>query len=108
LIAISPMLTRYAPQMVKKLGLQFPVLSDPDSRVMEQLGVLFTLPDEMIEIYKGFGIDLERFNGESSWRLPLPGRIIIGKDGVVRHIELTTDHHDRPEPAEALALLKNL
>ncbi len=107
-VAISPMLVKYAPQLINKLGLTFPVLSDPGSKVMEQLGVLFTLPDAMIEVYKGFGIVLERFNGESSWRLPLPGRIITDKNGVVRNLELSTDHTERPEPIETVAILKAL
>ena len=106
LIAISPMLTKYAPQLVNKLGLEFPVLSDPGSKVLAQLGVLFPLPEAMIEVYKGFGIDLERFNGEDSWQLPLPGRIIIDRHGVVQNVELSTDHVDRPEPLASVEFLK--
>ena len=102
------MLTRYSQQLVNKLGLEFPLLSDQGSTVLEQFGVLFRLPDELIEIYRGFGIDLERFNGESSWRLPLPGRIIIDQHGTVRNVELSTDHTQRPEPVESLELLQAL
>jgi len=107
LIAISPMLSKYAPQLVNKLGLTFPVLSDPGSKVIDTFNILFPLPDAMIEVYKGFGIDLERFNGEDSWQLPLPGRIIVARNGVVKNIELSTDHVDRPEPADTLEWLKN-
>lgn len=102
------MLTKYAPQLVNKLKLTFPLLSDPGSEVLQQLGVVHSLPEDLIEVYKGFGIDLERFNGENSWRLPLPGRIIIDKAGVVRNVSLTTDHTERPEPTETVARLKNL
>lgn len=102
------MLVKYTPQLIHKLNLGFPVLSDPGQLFLEQLGVVFSLPDDLIEIYKGFGIDLERFNGEKIWRLPLPGQIIVDRDGVVRNVELHTDHTQRPEPAEALKLLKKL
>lgn len=108
LVAISPMLTKYAPQLVSKLELTFPVLSDPGSKVMATWGVLFRLADELIEVYKGFGIDLERFNGEGSWQLPLSGRIIVAQDGVVKSVELSYDHTDRPEPQETLEFLKAL
>lgn len=108
LIAISPMLSRYAPQLVNKLGLKFPVLSDPGNQFMEQLGVVHSLPQELIEVYQGFGIDLVRFNGDTNWRLPLPGRIIVDTGGVVRDVSLSTDHTLRPEPAESLKLLRNL
>jgi len=102
------MLNKYAPQLVNKLGLSYPVLSDPGSKVMAEWNILFTLPAPMIEVYKGFGIDLERFNGEDSWQLPLPGRIIIDQNGVVKNIELSTDHTERPEPVETIEVLKSL
>jgi len=108
LIAISPMLVKYAPQLVHKLNLGFPILSDPSQLFLEQLRVVFSLPVELIEIYKGFGIDLERFNGEKIWRLPLPGQIIVDREGVVRNVELYIDHTQRPEPTEVLKLLKAL
>jgi len=102
------MLRKYAPQLVKKLGLTFPVLSDQGSKVLETFGILFTLPPAMVEVYKGVGIDLERFNGESSWQLPLPGRMIVGQDGLIKNIELSTDHNERPEPADTVNLLQTL
>ena len=108
LIAVSPMLAKYTPQLVNKLGLGFPVLSDPGNKAMEQLGVVHRLPDELIEVYKGFGIDIERYNGDTDWRLPLPGNIIIDSSGEVRNVALTTDHTERSEPSDTLELLRRL
>ena len=102
------MLVKYSPQLVNKLNLGFPILSDPGQLFLEQLRVVFSLPAELIEIYKGFGIDLERFNGDKRWRLPLPGQIIVDRDMVVRNVELHTDHTRRPEPSETLKLLKKV
>lgn len=108
LVALSPMIAKYTPQLVGKLGLTFPVVSDAGSKILEQLGIVFDLDEALVEVYKGFGIDLERFNGEMRWRLPLPGRIIVDREGIVRNVELSTDHTDRPEPADALEILKGL
>ncbi len=83
---------KYTPQLTSKLGLTFPVLSDPGSKFLNQLGLVFELETAMVAIYKEFGIDLERFNGEDLWRLPLPGRIIVDKNGIVKDVELSTDH----------------
>lgn len=102
------MLAKYAPPLVNKLGLKFPILSDPDNQYADQLGVVFSLDPQLVEIYKGWGIDLDRFNGSGGWRLPLPGRIIIDRDGRVLEVELHTDHTQRPEPAQTLALLQAL
>ena len=108
LIAISPLLEKYSSQLVKKLGLTFPVLSDPGSKVLKQFGILFPLPADLIEVYKGFGIDLERFNGEDKWQLPLAGRIIIDSDGTVLNTQFSVDHTERPEPLEVVDFLNNL
>lgn len=102
------MLTKYAPALVNKLGLEFPILSDPGHQYLDQLGVVFSLNPQLTEIYKGWGIDLDRYNGPDQWRLPLPGRIIIGRDGRVLDVELHTDHTQRPEPEKTLALLQVL
>ena len=50
---------KYAPQLVQKLQLSFPILSDPGNQVAEQFGVVYTLSNGMKEIYKGLGIDLD-------------------------------------------------
>lgn len=102
------MLTKYAPPLVNKLGLKFPILSDPGNQYADQLGVVFNLAPQLVEIYKGWGIDLDRYNGPDQWRLPLPGRIIIDRDGRVLDVELHTDHTHRPEPAKTLTLLQAL
>lgn len=108
LVSISPMVTKYAQPLVKKLGLTYPLLSDPGCRYLEKLGVVFDLPTELIEIYRGFGIDLERFNGDTRWRLPLVGRIIVDSAGIVRDTRFHADHTERPDPAESLAILKGM
>ena len=102
------MQAKYSAQLVHKLGLAFPVLNDPGSSYLAKLGVMFTVPEALIKIYQGFGIDLERFNGDPRWQLPLPGRIIVDRQGVVQNAEFSTDHTERPEPQETLALLDQL
>ncbi len=102
------MLPKYARPLVQKLNLTYPLLSDPGGRYLEQLGAMFDLPPELIAIYRGFGIDLERFNGDDRWRLPLVGRIIVDRSGLVRDISFHADHTERPEPADSLAVLKTL
>ncbi len=99
---------KYAPQLVQKLQLDFPVLSDPGNRVAERFGVVYTLPNGMKEIYQGLGIDLERFNGDTAWRLPMPGRIIVDGGGTIRDVDIHPDHTTRPEPEETLAILRTL
>jgi hypothetical protein len=52
------------------------------------------------------GIDLPTFDGDDSWRLPVPARIVLAKCGAVVGIEADPDYTRRPEPEETLAALR--
>ena len=102
LVVISPQLNKYSRQIAKKLNLTFEVLGDPGSKFAEKLGLVVTLPGNLQELYKQFSIDLSRFNGEDSGRLPMPGRFIVNKDGIITSVEVHPDHTIRPEPTDLL------
>ena len=102
------MLPKYAGPLVSKLGLTYPLLSDPGGSYLDQLRVMFDLPEDFIEIYRGFGIDLERFNGDNRWRLPLVGRIVVDTDGVIQNADFLADHTERVEPEMSVAQLRRL
>jgi len=108
MLAISPMQQKYSQQLVKKLGLEFPLLCDPGNQIAQQFGLVFTLDPKLREIYLSFGIDLERFNNDNSWQLALPGRALIDRHGILRDCDFHPDHTTRPEPEETLARLKEL
>ena len=59
----------------------FEVLRDLGNRVAEQYGLVFTLPEDLQAIYAKFGIDLPTGNGDGTWRLPIPARFVIDRDG---------------------------
>jgi len=99
------MLRKYTPQLTQKLNLTFPVLSDPGNRVASKFGSVFTLPKPMQEVYNTLGIDVPRFNGDDSWTLPMPARIIIDREGIIRRADFTVDHTIRPEPDETVSIL---
>ena len=88
--------------------LTFSILTDHDNKVGEAYGLAFRLPDDLIAVYKANGIDLGKFNGEQSWRLSIPARIVIRRDGVVASAEADPDYTRRPEAQETLAVLRAL
>lgn len=99
---------KYAGNLVRNLGLTFPLLLDPGNLLAKQFRMVFTLPETLQKVYLSFGIDLERFNGNDSWELPLPGRIVIAPDGTVVEADLHPDHTRRPEPEETLEILRKI
>ena len=74
----------------------------------EAYGLTYRLPDDLVEVYKVIGVDLPKFNGDDSWRLSMPARIIISRDGAVASAEADPDYTHRPEPEDTLAVLRSL
>ncbi len=94
--------------MAKKLNLTIPILSDQDNTLAAKFSLVFTLPNELREVYLSFGIDLERHNGNPSWALPMPACYIIDRDSIVFDAAVNVDHTTRPEPEETLRKLQAL
>lgn len=104
-MVLSPQLTRYSKQSARKNDLTLTLLTDAGNRVAEQFGLVFTLPDDLKELYQGFGLDLERFNGDDAWTLAMPGRFILNNGGTVLSAEVHPDYTRRPEPADIVKAL---
>ena len=81
--------------------LSFPILSDHGGQIAAAFGIRFRLPDDLINVYKGFGIDLPVINGEPSWTLPMPARYVIAPTGVIAYAEVNSDYTRRPDPSDS-------
>ena len=108
LIVLSPQLEEFTKPGAERHKLTFPILTDHDNKVGDAYGLAFRLPDDLIEVYKANGIDLAKFDGDDSWRLSIPARIVIRQGGVVASAEADPDYTHRPEPEETLAALQAL
>ena len=105
---ISPQLTEHNRAVVEEKNLQVNILSDPGNRVAADYGLRYTIAAELKELYTKFGIDIPAYNGDDSWSLPLPARLIIDGGGVVRYAAINVDYTRRPDPEETLAALRQL
>ena len=108
LLVLSPQLPEFTRPGAEKQHLRFPILTDPDNKVGESYGLAFRLPDDLIGVYQQIGVVLPRFNGDQSWRLSMPARIVIRGDGIVASAEADPDYTRRPEVEETLAVLRGL
>ncbi len=88
------------------MKLHFDLLFDAGNKVAEAYGIAMQLPDDLIKIYASRGIDLPTFDGDNSWRLPVPARVVLAKGGAMLGIEADPDYTRRPEPEETLAMLR--
>lgn len=106
LIAISPQTAVNSRKSVRQNNLDFPILSDVHNDVAAAFGLRFVLPDYLVQLYTSLKNDLPSFNGDDSWTLPMPGRFVIGQDGVILYAEVNPDYTRRPEPEDMLPALR--
>jgi peroxiredoxin len=108
LVAISPQTPANSRKSKNEIGLSFPILSDAKGAVADAFGLRFRMQDELIAVYKGFGVNLPMINGDDSWTLPMPARFIIGQDGKIAYSEVNPDYTQRPDPSELMPTLDQL
>ena len=108
IVAVTPELERYTRSLQKKLKLMFDILTDRHLSLAEQFGLVFVLPVYLRDLYRSFGVTLDRFHDESEYRLPMPARYVIDQAGVIRGADVNADYTIRPEAAETLLILRNL
>ncbi|MGA2076347.1 MAG: redoxin domain-containing protein [Terriglobia bacterium] len=108
IVALTPELERYTRALHKKLNLTFDILTDLHLKTAEQFRLVFVLPDYLREVYKSFGSTLDRFNDEPDYRLPVPARYVIDKEGVIRAADVNADYTIRPEPSESVRQIRAL
>lgn len=105
---ISPQTEGHVREFKKEKGFTMELLSDPMNRVAEAYRLVYQVSDDVKMVYKNMGIDLEEYNGENTWKLPMPARYIVDRKGLVRYAVVNADHTSRPEPAETLAVLEKI
>lgn len=108
LVALTPDGAGYPLAAKRSLGLTFPVLSDVDSAVAMQCGVVFQAPPETRTMLLSYGIDLPARHGNAGWFIPIPATFVVGRDGLVRYAFADPDFTRRAEPAEIVAALQAL
>ena len=80
-MAISPQLERYGRSIRRRLNLGFDILTDHGLQVAAQFDLVFEFPDYLKTVYSQFGNKLDQLHGESAYRLPMPARYIVDRQG---------------------------
>lgn len=107
LVAISPQTAPNSRKSQRQNNLTFPILSDAKGEVAAAFRLRFQLPDYLVDLYRNLKNDLPSFNDDPSWTLPMPGRFVIGQDGVILYAEVNPDYTRRPDPEDMLPVLRD-
>jgi peroxiredoxin len=108
LIAITPELPDASLTTSEKHNLEFDVLSDPGSEYARELGIVFTLAENIQKIYLENGLDVEKHNGSGQFDLPFTATFIIDGQGTITYAFVDTDYTKRAEPADVIKELESL
>lgn len=106
LVAISPQTPDASLTTKEKNELEFEVLSDADSKVIKNYGLVFNLNDELKPIYESFGIKLAQSNGVDTYELPMPGVFVINKNKEILFTFIDEDYTKRCEPKTILDTIR--
>jgi peroxiredoxin len=100
--AITPQPPDVNRALIARHKLGFDLLTDHGNEYAAVLGLRFELPADLREVYLSFGVDLAAHNAEGSWTLPMPGRFVIDRNGIVRAAHVDPDYRYRPEPEKTV------
>ena len=105
-MAISPQTPDHSFSTAQKNDLQFEVLSDVGNRVARSYQLIFPPTEELKTFYNDINLDLEKYNGDTSNELPIPGTFVIGQDGKICLAYLDPDYTHRLEPCVVMESLR--
>ncbi|CAL2101648.1 Peroxiredoxin [Tenacibaculum sp. 190130A14a] len=105
LLSISPQLEENNNKIVEQQRLNYDLLTDNGNNIASAFGLRWTMIDPLKSLYDSFGINLPKYNGDTSWTLPIPARFIIGENGIIKYAEFSVDYTKRPNPDVLLDIL---
>ncbi len=108
LVAVTPQIAEHSAGMRKKHGLDFAILHDPRDDYAAKPGLRFQFSDELKKVHDGFKVDLAKANGDPSWTLSIPDRLLVDRSGIVRVVDFDLDYTIPPEPQNTLDDVKAL
>lgn len=105
LIAVSPQLSVFNNQLTEHHQLSYPLLTDKNNTLAQQLGITFELPDFVRPYYKQLGINLEDFNDDASHILPIPAIFVIDQNNTICYSHIDPNYMNRVETEALIAQL---
>ncbi len=111
LVGISPSTITIQSITRDNIKLTYTLLSDMGNSVAAKYGLKFSLTDEIISIFEGFGIMTEELHGQEgkeAHNLPIPATFVISPGHDIVYAFADADHTKRAEPSEIIASLMSI
>jgi len=107
-VSIMPDTAQYTGGYAAANALPFPILSDVDLGYSLSLGLIFWIGAEVRRLYQEAGVDLEKYQRNSGFFLPVAAKFVVGQDGVIKARQVDIEFRRRMEPEAVVATLRAL
>ena len=106
IIGITPEQQHYTRLHKDEARAGFRILSDLDNGYALSLNLAIWVGTEMQQVMSEFGRDLPRYQGNSSWFLPIPATFVVARDGIICARFVDPDYRKRMEIDDLIAALQ--
>jgi peroxiredoxin len=103
IIAVTPEPEESISKAVEKTKATFSIIYDKDRKIMKDWKVAYSMSEGMKTKYKGYGLDLEKQQGD--WMLPVPATYVVGQNGKIEFVHFDENYQQR---ADIKNILMNL
>jgi peroxiredoxin len=94
-IGVTPETAENINKTIEKTKASFSMVQDKGYAIMKAYDVNYTMDDAMLTKYKGYGVDLEKNNGNTDHVLPVPATYVINQDGKITYVHFDKDYRKR-------------
>lgn len=107
-VGITPEIGAYPGEMKDRRGVSFRMLADVDNGLALLFGLLFRLPQQIIDLYRSWDVDLPKRQGNEGWMIPVPATYLVDRDGIIRLAFVEADFRIRLDPLKLIDAVKQL
>ena len=80
---------------LKDIERGYTLLSDAHQDAAQQYNLIFSVDEGTQKKYRNYGIDLEKWNADGEWTLPVPAAYVIDRSGTIRFAHVDEDYSKR-------------
>jgi peroxiredoxin len=107
IVAIMPDRQQFAQKFKFESQARFPILTDIDNGYALSLNLVIWVGAEMERMISSAGRDIPRYQGSSSWMLPIPATFVVGMGGKVKARFVDPDYRKRMAIEDMIKALRS-
>jgi peroxiredoxin len=105
IIGVTPETSANINKTVEKTKASFSLIQDKGYKIMKAYDVNYVVDDNMMAKLKGYGIDVDKNNGNADHVLPVPATYVIDSSGKIIFVHFDKDYRNRASVSAVLKVI---